>query len=91
MDLDERTVLRLRVRMLPYLVSKLHAGYSMGKCSFKVQKSKASTARVVACRQLGLAGAYTLEASLGGASCNRSHFRRAARCPPCGSWHLRGA
>lgn len=74
-EMDEKTILRLRVRMLPYLVSKLHPGYSLAKCNFKVQKSKMSTARVVACRTLGLAGSYTLEASLGGAS----HSRWAAR------------
>lgn len=73
-EMDEKTILRLRVRMLPYLVSKLHPGYSMTKCNFKVQKSKSGSARVVACRQLGLAGSYTLEASLGGASHNRCHF-----------------
>lgn len=67
-------VSRLRVRMLPYLAAQLHPGFSLAKCNFKVQKSKAGTARVVAARQLGVPGAYTLEASLAGGSAAQAHF-----------------
>lgn len=65
---------RLRVRMLPFLAAQLHPAFAFSKCSFKVQKSKAGTARVVAARQLGIPGAYTLEASLAGSSTSGHHF-----------------
>lgn len=60
--------------MLPFLASQAHPGYSLSRCHFKVQKSKAGTARVVAARQLGVPGAYTLEASLAGCSTTQCHF-----------------
>lgn len=68
-------VARLRVRMLPYLAAQAHPGFNLSKCSFKVQKNKAGTARVVAARQLGIPGAYTLEASLAGCSTTNAHFK----------------
>jgi hypothetical protein len=62
------------VRMLPFLASRTHPGYSLARSHFIVQKSKAGTARVVAARQLGVPGAYTLEASLAGCSVTQCHF-----------------
>jgi hypothetical protein len=60
--------------MLPYLASQEHPGYSLARSHFKVQKSKTGTARVVAARQLGVPGAYTLEASLAGCSATQCQF-----------------
>ncbi|KAF5834507.1 hypothetical protein DUNSADRAFT_8800 [Dunaliella salina] len=57
-----RQAARLRVRMLPYLASCI---------------SSLGAARVVANRELGCAGAYTLEASLGGRALGRTHFSAA--------------
>lgn len=73
-SLSPAALSRLRVRMLPYLASQLHPAFSYDMCNFKVQKNKAGTARVVAARQLGVPGAYTLEVSLAGASATQSHF-----------------
>lgn len=72
--LPARDVARLRVRMLPYIMSKLEQGVCFNKCAFKVAKSKQSTGRVVVCRNLRVAGSYTLETSLGGCSKTGLHF-----------------
>ena len=72
--LNARTAARLRVRMLPYLASRLTQDYSMPKCNFRIRRAKLSAARVVVNREMGVAGAYTLEASLGGSSATRTHF-----------------
>lgn len=48
--------------------------YSFPKSSFKVRKAKLGAARVVLARELGVAGAYTLEASLAGSSTSHCHF-----------------
>ncbi|CAD7695964.1 unnamed protein product [Ostreobium quekettii] len=68
---------RLRVRMLPYLLSWYDPGYSLEKCSFKVRRSKMSTGRVVVCQEIGVTGSYTVEASLGGCSSSNTHFTAA--------------
>jgi len=51
--------------------------YSLSKCGFRIRKAKLGAARVVANREFGCAGAYTLEASLGGRAQGRSHFSAA--------------
>ncbi|KAG2436433.1 hypothetical protein HXX76_006736 [Chlamydomonas incerta] len=72
--LSARVAARLRVRMLPYLTARISTDYSFPKCSFKIRKVKLSAARVVVHRELGVAGSYTLEASLGGGSAAGAHF-----------------
>lgn len=72
--LSAASIARLRVRMLPYLASRSHPGYNLSRSHFRTQKNKAGTARVVAARQLGVPGAYTLEASLAGCSVTQQHF-----------------
>jgi len=72
--LNARTAARLRVRMLPYLTSRLSQDYSIEKCNFRIRKYKLSAARVVVHREMGVAGSYTLEASLAGQSTSRTHF-----------------
>ncbi|KAL6756575.1 hypothetical protein V8C86DRAFT_2645415, partial [Haematococcus lacustris] len=70
-----RVAARLRVRMLPYLLARRSPQvFSLAKSNFRVRKPKLGAARVVAHRELGCAGAYTLEASLGGRSADRCHF-----------------
>jgi cytosolic carboxypeptidase protein 1 len=70
-----RVAARLRVRMLPYLTARMSQDYDFAKCNFRVRKSKQGAARVVVHRELGCAGAYTMEASLGGRSHGlRTHF-----------------
>lgn len=48
--------------------------FSFPKSSFRVRKAKLGAARVVLARELGVAGAYTLEASLAGNSTSHCHF-----------------
>lgn len=60
--------------MLPYLTSRISSDYNIAKCNYKVRKCKMSAARVVVHRELGVAGSYTLEASLGGGSASGLHF-----------------
>ncbi|GLI68620.1 hypothetical protein VaNZ11_013094 [Volvox africanus] len=69
-----RVAARLRVRMLPYLTARISSDFSFPKCSFKIRKAKLSAARVVVHRELGVAGSYTLEASLAGSSASATHF-----------------
>ncbi|EFJ43011.1 hypothetical protein VOLCADRAFT_106960 [Volvox carteri f. nagariensis] len=72
-----RVAARLRVRMLPYLTARISSDFSFAKCSFKIRKrtqAKLSAARVVVHRELGVAGSYTLEASLAGSSTSANHF-----------------
>jgi hypothetical protein len=68
---------QLLVHVFPYLASCINPQYRFEKCKFKVQKGKIGTARVVAAKQLKVAQAYTLEASLGGTTAGgrREHFR----------------
>ncbi len=74
---NPRTAARLRVRMLPYLLGRMSATWSFPKCNFRIRKAKLGAARVVVHRELGCAGSYTLEASLGGCAATRTHFSAA--------------
>lgn len=60
--------------MLPYLASRASLDFSISRTNFKIRKNKLSAARVVVHRELGVAGSYTMEASLGGQSTGRTHF-----------------
>lgn len=57
---------RGRVRLLPYLLSRMSSLFSLRKCSFRVQRQKLSAARVVCARHIGIPYSYTLEASVAG-------------------------
>ncbi|KAG1659460.1 hypothetical protein FOA52_007930 [Chlamydomonas sp. UWO 241] len=72
--LNARAAARMRVRMLPYLASRVSPDFSMARSNFKIRKAKLGAGRVVVNRELGVAGSYTLEASLGGQSTERRHF-----------------
>eukprot|EP00198_Chlamydomonas_reinhardtii_P010662 XP_001699999.1 predicted protein [Chlamydomonas reinhardtii] len=71
---NARVAARLRVRMLPYLTARISTDFSFSKCNFRIRKVKLSAARVVVHRELGVAGSYTLEASLAGSSAAAAHF-----------------
>lgn len=45
----------------------------MGSCSFLVEKSRASTARVVVWREMGVSRSYTMESSYCG--CNQGPYQ----------------
>ena len=53
---------------IPYLMHDLCAHFSFCQCSFKVQKSKSSTGRVVVWKNLQVPASFTIEASLCGSS-----------------------
>ena len=59
---------RIMEKVFPKILSDTAPDlFSMVESSFKVQKSKESTARVVCWRELGLTNSYTLEATFAGA------------------------
>jgi hypothetical protein len=58
---------RLKERIFPSLLEKNCDIFSFSDCSFAVQKSKESTARVVTWKELGITNSYTLESSFWGA------------------------
>ena len=68
---------RLAERIFPRMLAQAGQVFSFRDCSFKVQRSKESTARVVGFKELGIANSFTLEASFAGANFgaeNGRHF-----------------
>ena len=53
-------------RMIPLLLSQRNSCFSFKDCHFRINKSKESTARVVAFKEFGIVNSYTLEASFYG-------------------------
>lgn len=70
---------RTEVHVLPWILQHTEPGlFSYSRSTFGVARGKESTARSVACRQMGLKLSYTLEASLCGPSSacgQRRHFQ----------------
>ncbi len=60
--LDEK----LRARMFPRIFHSNCDAFRFDKCSFKLQKSKATTMRIVMYEEFGIVCSYTLEASFSG-------------------------
>ncbi|XP_008850570.2 cytosolic carboxypeptidase 4 [Nannospalax galili] len=60
-------------RMLPKILDKLAPAFTMNSCSFLVEKSRASTARVVVWREMGVFRSYTMESSYCG--CNQGPYQ----------------
>ena len=56
----------LAEKMFPMLMQEHSESFSFKNCRFKVQKSKASTSRVVNWQQMGIHNSYTIEASFCG-------------------------
>ncbi|XP_063050955.1 cytosolic carboxypeptidase 1 isoform X3 [Engraulis encrasicolus] len=63
----------LGYRTLPKLLSQLAPAFSMSSCSFVVERSKESTARVVVWRELGVQRSYTMESTLCG--CDQGKYK----------------
>ena len=60
---------RIQEKIFPWLLKRnAPDAFSFAMSSFKVQKSKENTARVVCWREFGLINSFTLEASFGGPS-----------------------
>ncbi|XP_010192681.1 PREDICTED: cytosolic carboxypeptidase 1 isoform X2 [Mesitornis unicolor] len=60
-------------RALPKILSQTAPAFSMGSCSFVVEKSKESTARVVVWREIGVQRSYTMESTLCG--CDQGKYK----------------
>ncbi|XP_028637487.1 cytosolic carboxypeptidase 4 [Grammomys surdaster] len=60
-------------RTLPKILDKLAPAFTMNSCSFLVEKSRASTARVVVWREMGVSRSYTMESSYCG--CNQGPYQ----------------
>lgn len=61
-----RDILSWRVKLLPRVLDAVVPIFSLDSCSFKMQKAKAATMRMVAFTELGVDCVYTFEASLAG-------------------------
>ncbi|XP_054033942.1 cytosolic carboxypeptidase 1 isoform X2 [Dryobates pubescens] len=60
-------------RALPKILSQTAPAFCMGSCSFVVEKSKESTARVVVWREIGVQKSYTMESTLCG--CDQGKYK----------------
>ncbi|XP_030273083.1 cytosolic carboxypeptidase 1 isoform X2 [Sparus aurata] len=63
----------LGYRTLPKILSQIAPAFSMGSCSFVVERSKESTARVVVWREIGVQRSYTMESTLCG--CDQGKYK----------------
>ncbi|XP_064153171.1 cytosolic carboxypeptidase 1 isoform X2 [Anguilla rostrata] len=63
----------LGYRTLPKILSQVAPAFSMSSCSFVVEKSKESTARVVVWREIGVQKSYTMESTLCG--CDQGRYK----------------
>lgn len=84
MSPEELTARRIFSRIFPKvlsMVSNCHTGgyFSFKDCSFKVQKSKAGTGRVISWKTFGIQAAYTVELSFcGNGNNDEAHILRTA-------------
>ncbi|XP_074141325.1 cytosolic carboxypeptidase 4 [Sminthopsis crassicaudata] len=60
-------------RALPKILDKVAPAFTISSCSFLVEKSRASTARVVVWREIGVLRSYTMESSYCG--CNQGPYK----------------
>ncbi|XP_044301733.1 cytosolic carboxypeptidase 1 isoform X5 [Varanus komodoensis] len=63
----------LGYRTLPKILSQSAPAFCMSSCSFVVEKSKESTARVVVWREIGVQRSYTMESTLCG--CDQGKYK----------------
>lgn len=58
---------------VPKILSQIAPAFSMASCSFVVERSKDSTARVVVWREIGVQRSYTMESTLCG--CDQGKYK----------------
>uniref|UniRef100_A0A8C5EXR7 Cytosolic carboxypeptidase 1 n=1 Tax=Gouania willdenowi TaxID=441366 RepID=A0A8C5EXR7_GOUWI len=63
----------LGYRTLPKILSQIAPAFSLSSCSFVVERSKESTARVVVWREMGVQRSYTMESTLCG--CDQGKYK----------------
>lgn len=61
------------LQTLPKILSNIAPAFCMSSCSFVVEKSKESTARVVVWREIGVQRSYTMESTLCG--CDQGKYK----------------
>jgi len=61
-----RDVVAWRVKLLPRIIGATAPLFSLNNCSFRMQRAKATTMRMVVFTELGIDCCYTIEASLAG-------------------------
>lgn len=61
------------LQTLPKILSHIAPAFCMSSCSFVVEKSKESTARVVVWREIGVQRSYTMESTLCG--CDQGKYK----------------
>lgn len=66
------------LQTLPKILSQIAPAFSMGSCSFVVERSKESTARVVVWREIGVQRSYTMESTLCG--CDQGKYKVSMDC-----------
>jgi len=62
-------------KVFPFMLAKSAEIFSFADCSFKVQKSKEATGRVVVHKEFGIANSYTVEASFAGTDNGEHKFQ----------------
>lgn len=67
----------LLFQALPKILSQIAPAFSMASCSFVVERSKESTARVVVWREIGVQRSYTMESTLCG--CDQGKYKVTGR------------
>lgn len=67
------SVLFIFSQTLPKILDKVAPAFVMSSCSFLVEKSRASTARVVVWREMGVLRSYTMESTY--CSCSHGLYR----------------
>ncbi|EDO32134.1 predicted protein [Nematostella vectensis] len=67
------TVEDVGYRTLPRVLHNIAPAFSLGSCSFVVEPSKESTARVVVWRELGVVRSYTMESTYSG--CDQGPYK----------------
>ena len=65
---------RYREKVFPYLLEKAADTFNFNDCSFAIQKSKESTARVVGWKELQIVNCYTLECSFCGSDFGKFQY-----------------
>ncbi|KAF7659266.1 hypothetical protein LDENG_00001000 [Lucifuga dentata] len=63
----------LGYRSLPKILSQIAPSFSLANCSFVVERSKESTARVVVWREIGVKCSYTMESTVCG--CDQGKYK----------------
>ena len=67
------------LQTLPRVLHNIAPAFSLGSCSFIVEQSKESTARVVVWREIGVVRSYTMESTYSG--CDQGPYK-------VGTWYL---